>query len=82
MTTARGIPTSAHSRHSVRVGVVDTLVGGDHEQRTVGGAQSRAQLAHEVGVAGGVEQVDLDPVVDQRRDGQAWERPCRCSPGS
>ena len=49
---------------------VDALVGGDHEQRAVGGAQPRAHLAHEVGVARGVEQVDLHPLVDQRRDRQ------------
>ncbi len=47
--------------------VVDAVVGGDHEQGTVGGAQPRAQLADEVGVPGGVDQVDLDAVVDQRR---------------
>ena len=32
---------------------VDALVGRDHEQRAVGGAQSGAQLADEVGVARG-----------------------------
>ena len=43
---------------------------GDDEQRGVGGAQPGAQLADEVAVAGGVDQVDLDAVVQQRRDGQ------------
>ncbi len=46
------------------------LGGGDHEQRGVGGAQPGAQLADEVAVAGGVDQVDLDAVVHQRRHGQ------------
>ena len=72
--TARGMPTSAHSRHSDRVAVVDALVGGDHEQRAVGGAQAGPQLADEVGVPGGVDQVDLDAVVDQRA-----RRPARSS---
>ena len=54
--------------------LVDALVGGDHEHRAVGGAQPGAQLAHEVGVPGGVEEVDLDAVVHQRREGQA-DRP-------
>ena len=39
---------------------VDALAGGDHEQRAVGGAKAGAQLADEVGIAGSVEQVDLD----------------------
>ena len=48
--------------------LVDALVGRDHEQRAVGGAQAGAQLTDEVGVAGGVEQVDLHAVVHQRRE--------------
>ena len=36
--------------------------GGDDEQGRVRGAQAGPQLADEVGVAGGVEQVDLDAV--------------------
>ena len=51
-------------------GVVDGLVGADHEQRAVGGAQSGAHLTDEVGVAGGVDEVDLGLPVDDRRDGQ------------
>ena len=66
--TARGMPTSAHSRHSERVRVVDAVVRGDHEERAVGGAQAGPQLTDEVGVPGGVDQVDLDAVVHQRRD--------------
>ena len=52
-------------------GGVHAVDGGDHEQRGVGGAQAGAQLADEVGVAGGVEQVDLDAVVQRaaRRPG-------------
>ena len=41
---------------------VDAVDGGDDEQRGVGGAQPGAQVADEVGVPGGVEQVDLDAV--------------------
>ncbi|BCT74553.1 hypothetical protein SCMU_03950 [Sinomonas cyclohexanicum] len=39
---------------------VDVLGGRDDEQGAVRGAEPGAELAHEVGVAGGVEQVDLD----------------------
>ena len=51
--------------------LVDALVGGDHEQRAVRGPQPGPQLADEVGVSGGVDQVDLDAVVRQRRHGDA-----------
>ena len=51
--------------------VVDALVGGDHEERAVGGAEPGAELADEVGVPGGVDEVDLGAVVAHRRDGQA-----------
>ena len=51
-------------------GVVDGLAGGDHEQRAVGRAQPGAHLAHEVGVPGGVDEVDLGVAVDDRGDGQ------------
>ncbi len=47
-----------------------SLAGRHHEQRGVGGAQPGAELADEVAVAGGVDEVDLDVVVQQRRDGQ------------
>ena len=50
--------------------VVDALVGRDHEQRTVGGAQPGAELTDEVGVPGGVDQVDLRALVEQRSDGE------------
>ena len=70
ITTARGMPTAAHSSHSILVSAVDALGGGDGEQRCVGRAQPGPQVAREVGVAGRVEQVDLDAVVDDRREGQ------------
>ncbi len=54
--------------------LVDGLVGGDHEQRAVRGAQAGTQLTDEVGVAGGVDQVDLHAGVHQRRQRQA-DRP-------
>ncbi len=51
--------------------LVDALVGGDHEHRAVRRPQPRPQLADEVGVARGVEQVDLHPLVHQGRERQA-----------
>ncbi len=57
--------------HPQRLGqLVDALVGGDDEQRAVGGPQPGPQFADEIGVAGCVDQVDLDPVVQQRRQRQ------------
>ncbi len=50
---------------------VDAVDGRDHEECGVGGAQTGAQVADEVGVAGGVQQVDLDPRVHERGDGEA-----------
>ena len=41
---------------------VDAVDGRDHEQRRVGGAQTGPQVADEVRVAGGVEEVDLHAV--------------------
>ena len=41
-------------------GIVDLVAGRDHEQHRVGGAQSGAHLADEVGVAGCVEEIDHD----------------------
>ena len=55
-------------------GRVDALERVDHEQGGVGGAQSGAQLADEVGVAGGVDEVDLDVPVHDRGHRQA-DRP-------
>ena len=80
--TARGMPTAAHSSHSAAVAASMPSDGGDHEERGVGGPQAGAQLADEVGVAGGVQQVDLDAVVQQRRAGQATERCWRTAAGS
>ena len=50
--------------------LLEDLGAGDDEQRGVGGAQSGAQLTDEVAVAGGVDQVDLGAVVQERGDGQ------------
>ena len=49
---------------------VDAVDRADHEERGVGGAQAGPQVADEVGVARGVEQVDLDPRVHQGRQRQ------------
>ena len=81
-TTARGMPTAAHSSHSSRGRAVHPVDGGDHEQGGVGGPQPGPQLADEVGVTGGVEQVDVHPRVGARRRGQGRERPRRCSTSS
>ena len=51
--------------------LVDPLVRGDDEQRTVGSPQAGSHLAHEVDVPGGVQQVHLHAVVHQRREGEA-----------
>ncbi len=50
--------------------VVDAFVRRDHEQRAVGGPQARADVAHEVGVPGGVDEVDLGLAMDHGRDGE------------
>ena len=42
---------------------VNTVDRGDHEQCGVGGPQPCPEVSDEVGVAGGVQQVDLHPVV-------------------
>ena len=67
--TARRWPGRSRPRRPRR-----HLGGGDHEQRGVGGAQPGAQLADEVAVAGGVDQVDLDV-----RRAPAAPRPARPS---
>ncbi len=77
------MPTAAHSSHSAMVVGVDAVDGRDDEQGGVGGAQAGAQLADEVGVAGGVEQVDLDRRVLERGDSDSdTERCWRTSAGS
>ena len=48
-------------------GLVDRRVGGDHEQRAVGGPESGTQFSDEVGVARGVDEVDLVAAVRNRR---------------
>ncbi len=49
---------------------VDAVGGRHHEQGGVRGAQAGAQVPDEVGIAGGVEQVDLHPGVLERGDRQ------------
>jgi hypothetical protein len=51
MTTARGMPTEAHSSQSAVVASSTPSTGRDDEHRGIGGPQAGAQLAHEVGVA-------------------------------
>ena len=63
-------PTALQPQRSGRL--VDALVGRDHEQRAVRRPQAGPQLADEVGVAGGVDQVDLHPAVRQRRQRQPY----------
>src|SRR3984957_2312749 len=49
---------------------VDPLGGGDGEQRRVRGPEPGPEVPREVGVAGRVEQIDLDAVVHEGREGQ------------
>ena len=74
--------------------LVDALVRRDDEQGAVGGPEAGPQFADEIGVPGGVDQVDLDAVVRQRgqrrarptvaagsrrrRSRRPWCRPGRC----
>ena len=53
---------------------VDVFVRRDHEKRAVRGAQPGPQFADEIGVTGSVDEVDLDAVVQQRREGKT-DRP-------
>ena len=58
--------------HPQRLGrFIDALVRRDDEQCAVRRSQPRPQLADEVGVAGRVDQVDLDAVVQQRGQGES-----------
>ena len=50
--------------------VVDAFVGGDHEQRAISGAEPGPHLADEVGVAGGVDEIDLGALEHDRGDGK------------
>src|SRR5580704_10138638 len=69
MTTARGMPTAALlPQHPGQA--VDPVGGGDGEERRVRRAEPGPQVSREVGVAGCVEQVDLDAVVHDRRERQ------------
>ena len=61
---------------------LDAVDRADHEHREVGHPQRGVDVADEVGVAGGVDQVDLVAVPLERRQGQRQAR-CRfCSSGS
>lgn len=51
-------------------GRVDVIAGGDDEDGGVGGAEPGSQLANEVRVTRRVEQVDLDVVRGDRREGE------------
>ena len=61
----RGALLPQHPGHAV-----DPVGGGDGEQRRVGGPQPGPEVPREVGVAGRVEQVDLDAVVHEGRERQ------------
>ena len=52
-------------------GAVDRVDRADDEQRCVGGPKAGAQFADEVGVAGGVDQVDLDLAAHQGSEREA-----------
>ena len=60
MTTMTGKPRSRHLRSTKRVCGSGPFGGVDEEQRAVGHHQRALDLAAEVGVAGGVDDVDLD----------------------
>jgi hypothetical protein len=58
-----------HGPHDLGLGL-HPLHGADHEQHRVGGRQGGPHVADEVGVAGRVQQVDLEAVVLHRRHRQ------------
>ncbi len=53
-------------------GAVHAVRGGDHEEGRVRRAQTGPELSDEVGVAGGVQQIDLDPVPCERDQGELY----------
>ena len=55
-----------HAPHDLGLHL-DAFDRGDHEHREVGGTQRGGDVAHEVGVAGRVDHVDLVAVVLERR---------------
>ena len=70
MTTARGVPSAAHSSHSVDGDRVDLVRCRHHEQRGIGRPQPGPQLAGEVRVARGVHEVHDNAVVAEWADRQ------------
>ena len=61
MTTARGMPTAAHSSHSSRVTPSTPSVADDDEQRAVRRAQPRPQVPGEVRVPGVSSRLTVSP---------------------
>ena len=68
--TRRGTPRSAAIRHATSVCTCDAVDRADHEHGEVGDPQGGGHVAHEVGVAGGVDEVDLVAVPLERGDGE------------
>ena len=58
-TMARGMPTAAHSSHTMRVAPSTPSGGRDDEKGRVRRSQTGPELPDEVGVSGGVQQIDL-----------------------
>ena len=66
----RGRPSSARGLpHDLGLHL-DALDGAHHEHGQVGDPQGGLDVAHEVGVARGVDEVDLVALPLERRDGQ------------
>jgi CDP-diacylglycerol--glycerol-3-phosphate 3-phosphatidyltransferase len=58
ITTARGMPTTAHSCHRRAGGRVHAVRRRDNEKGRIGGPQPGPDLTHEVRVAGGIDEGD------------------------
>ncbi len=58
-TIARGMPTAAHSSHTMRVAPSTPSARRDDEEGRVRCAQTGPELPDEVGVSGGVQNIDL-----------------------
>ena len=69
-TIARGIPTAAHSSHTIRVAPSTPSGGRDDEKGRVRRAQTGPEFPDEVGVSGGVQKIDLDAVPFDGHQGQ------------
>ena len=80
--TARGMPTTAHSLPQRPGRGVDAVGRRDDEERGVRGPQAGPELADEVGVAGGVEEVEHHAARRDGRDGHWRDRVvARLAPG-